>query len=252
MVTTNRYFQANNGSISSYSGTTGYNNKSQLNVICDPFLISVRPLPSTRAPGLVDNKRYSPLSAPSALYITSLTKQTSIFVPKRFSGRGPIRNIFNSVTRVNSPNSINSISSTAHLRNGADNPPGSRSYAAYSLNTPDLSPTDAKARTNNPVVNAKQHPGCVGKFCSGLCGNPTQLKAIGHGTHGQNPITETDKKTIKNVSPISFFGKSPKPQNVTFYDNPHTTAKTTDYPSGTQKINTDKAIQQVISDNEKP
>jgi len=119
---------------------------------------------------------------------------------------------------------------------------------------------DPPSLKNNPYIkNKNRHyelqrklcdkPGCINNICIGLCGIHKTTDSIGHGTHGQAPVTETDKKTVP-LSTTDFNGQK-KQQNAVMYKKPHKPTQTTpEHAQGTQQINSDTNIMTTITQNE--
>ena len=134
------------------------------------------------------------------------------------------------------------------------------SFAYRSVNEPEKNPKDPQSLKNNPYMkNKKRHfeiqrklcdkPGCINNSCVGLCGNYKTTDSIGHGTHGQSPATETDKKTISLSS--TDFNVQKKQQNAVMYKKPHKpSTPTVEHTKGTQQINSDPNIMNNIDQNE--
>jgi hypothetical protein len=132
-----------------------------------------------------------------------------------------------------------------------------RAYAVRSLNVPDQFTKDPQALKNNPPIgkSGMRHyeiqrqeciiPGCIDKQCIGLCGLPGRRSAVGHGSHGKSPAHEMDKKTIFKVANPDFSGK-PKDQNIIVYSKAHNTPVTAVHSQGTQEVQNNQTIQQVL------
>lgn len=135
----------------------------------------------------------------------------------------------------------------------------SKAPKTFSVNNPPATQSPEGAKNNPPVGKHKKphfelhrtlcnFPGCNGIVCLKLCGKEIERKSIAHATHGKSPENEPDKKTVE-VSQTDFDGNQ-KPQKLVFYRKPHNTPKTPEEPTYTQRVKTDKNMQDEIEKHE--
>ena len=125
----------------------------------------------------------------------------------------------------------------------------SRMYAMYNCNAAENKSTDPQGDINNPTVtkngvsfrHSEVHRtrciqcDCTKKVCPHLCDSINDRKAIANLTSSNSAPTNGDSILVENVSPTLMNGKQ-GPQHARVYTKAHTTSKTKEFHSSTQKM----------------
>lgn len=136
-----------------------------------------------------------------------------------------------------------------------------RRYAVRTVNEPEVitANTDPQAIHNNPpIVKGKKvfrhkeahrqecqsNPDCKKQDCPVLCGPSGDRDAVAHFTTNKNPTLESGKQN--HAGSNTNLDNKPGYQGIVTYDKAHTTGGTSEHIPGTQKLNNEPSLKQLI------